>query len=41
MIIFYRNPQNCHAPPVADKDVSDLRGVWYCESCSERMKAMV
>ncbi|RDD41827.1 Integrator complex subunit 12 [Trichoplax sp. H2] len=36
----FRNFQSCHSPPVADKDVSDLRGVWYCVSCSERMKEM-
>ncbi|EDV28749.1 uncharacterized protein TRIADDRAFT_51968 [Trichoplax adhaerens] len=35
-----RYHQSCHSPPVADKDVSDLRGVWYCVSCSERMKEM-
>ncbi|RWS29402.1 integrator complex subunit 12-like protein [Leptotrombidium deliense] len=32
--------QDCHKPPITDKDVSDPRLVWYCSKCTKSMKKM-
>ncbi|XP_017273824.1 integrator complex subunit 12 [Kryptolebias marmoratus] len=32
--------QDCHKPPVTDKEVNDPRLVWYCTRCTKQMKRM-
>jgi len=33
--------QECHKPPVTDKELSDPRFVWYCHRCARTIKKMV
>lgn len=30
--------QECHKPPITDRDVSDPRNVWYCAKCTKNME---
>lgn len=30
--------QECHKPPITDRDVSDPRNIWYCVKCKKNME---
>ena len=32
--------QECHKPPITERDVSDPRNIWYCAKCTKNMEKM-
>ena len=32
--------QECHKPPITERDVSDPRNIWYCAKCTKNLEKM-